>query len=1201
MPAKEPFHAQKKSQKNAEKNKHEILLTSKSVDETKEKLKRASLAEKAMKVEKAKEFVVENSLGIQSLRVNLDEQKAASLSTKGLLRASRSAEGRLFVNGIEDKSVENSVENSGDNQSNIPVSVPLANAARKVPRYKKYVAGAMSFLGGLLTVSWLGVVVGYVSEYIGWDEILNLQPHIMGGFLAGVLAPVAFIWFIVHLFQRGSEVSRYASALRGEMENMLIPSNETRSVLQKDMQELTKQASDLSRFSETMLYSIHNARTGLKDDLSLMEAMSVKSEKHLKMLTKLLNERSSQLLALTDEIEARANRIEKQGNKGSKAWDGAAEKILQKADAIEALMQQGSEKISKATDKAADKTNKVHQIISGTFADIDSKADKMQSRLVGLSDAMRDNQKEMTMMTDLVSADTTRLSDLLEGQMIGLHDLEGLSQKSMGIMQQVMEKDATQHETLSEALQDRLIELSTISEMAQEKIGAVEEALQKQSAIVIKEFDAAQTALIDRVNSASEGLRDHETSIVEGLNSVAMKVSDEIDAAASMISSKQESLSEIVSQHAGKLGGVVEKATNQTANIEKVLFDRFDKTQEALLEGVDKVSKAMASKHDTVALELGARAESLTKIIDNAKIDVERAEDKLFDRFDKTKRTIMENVDEMAREITAKQDNIILKFGSHSDSVVKAVQAAQTQIERSEDTLFERLDKVSEQITQGVERASLVLEAKQDDIATNITQRSEALTTTVEAAKDDIRRAEEALYKRHENIHTDFKNTYERLSASVQDAKHMVQDMDQGLAKEQGRLNSTVEKFKADQALLETLLKGHDETLEAIETSASKTLELTREMLLEDTKTQEEFMKNLQNKVVSLKDVSVSIDHQTSESNAAISRLGSAQDLLLKQSEVLTRVTKQAEDDLEQFEGALYAKQQQTKKQAEIIIADLSSIDKSLEGRLPQLLEKSYDVKEGLSAVSQELERSSSLLDQKLKAQAAKIEHLSRHSVDQMTDSVGSLAETLVQIGSMVDGVQDSLEKSTRNFTDKAGQLASVSREATIAADQAANVFVKRTETMRRAANETSDNVQKLEKTQKNRSQDAFMGSAKFVIESLNSLAVDITRAIDGGIHERMWKAYKGGDLGIFTTYLVSIEDELPIDEYQRKFIKESEFRSYILSFIGQYEEMMTQATKIDHGGLLLTTFGTSDVGKLYRMLCNIADTEPLTQLQQIA
>ena len=63
----------------------------------------------------------------------------------------------------------------------------------------------------------------------------------------------------------------------------------------------------------------------------------------------------------------------------------------------------------------------------------------------------------------------------------------------------------------------------------------------------------------------------------------------------------------------------------------------------------------------------------------------------------------------------------------------------------------------------------------------------------------------------------------------------------------------------------------------------------------------------------------------------------------------------------------------------------------------------------------------------------------------------------------------------------------------------------------------------------------------------------------------------------------------MPIDKSQRKFIEDGEFRTYVLRFIRQYEELLEQAQANDYGDLLSSVFSTSDIGKLYKVLCEIA------------
>ena len=119
------------------------------------------------------------------------------------------------------------------------------------------------------------------------------------------------------------------------------------------------------------------------------------------------------------------------------------------------------------------------------------------------------------------------------------------------------------------------------------------------------------------------------------------------------------------------------------------------------------------------------------------------------------------------------------------------------------------------------------------------------------------------------------------------------------------------------------------------------------------------------------------------------------------------------------------------------------------------------------------------------------------------------------------------------------------------------------------------------------------MGAAKFIVESLHSLSVDLTRMQEGEVSEKTWKAFQKGDVAAFTRRLAQMGDDLPMDKVRNKFASDSEFRSYVQRFIRQYEELHDQAVANDHGDLLGATFMSSDVGKLYQLLCSAAGREP--------
>ena len=61
------------------------------------------------------------------------------------------------------------------------------------------------------------------------------------------------------------------------------------------------------------------------------------------------------------------------------------------------------------------------------------------------------------------------------------------------------------------------------------------------------------------------------------------------------------------------------------------------------------------------------------------------------------------------------------------------------------------------------------------------------------------------------------------------------------------------------------------------------------------------------------------------------------------------------------------------------------------------------------------------------------------------------------------------------------------------------------------------------------------------------------------------------------------------MDKLREKFAGDSEFRTYVQRFLRQFEDMFEQASANDHGDLLSSTFASSDLGRLYVILCGAA------------
>ncbi|MDB5600873.1 MAG: negative regulator of septation ring formation, partial [Xanthobacteraceae bacterium] len=109
------------------------------------------------------------------------------------------------------------------------------------------------------------------------------------------------------------------------------------------------------------------------------------------------------------------------------------------------------------------------------------------------------------------------------------------------------------------------------------------------------------------------------------------------------------------------------------------------------------------------------------------------------------------------------------------------------------------------------------------------------------------------------------------------------------------------------------------------------------------------------------------------------------------------------------------------------------------------------------------------------------------------------------------------------------------------------------------------------------------------LIESLDSLAVDIARMIDHDVAAEMWERYKRGERNVFTRRLYTIQGQKAFDEISRKYRSEREFKQTVDRYIGEFERLLDDVSRDDRGQVVVRTYLTSETGKVYTMLAHAA------------
>jgi len=109
------------------------------------------------------------------------------------------------------------------------------------------------------------------------------------------------------------------------------------------------------------------------------------------------------------------------------------------------------------------------------------------------------------------------------------------------------------------------------------------------------------------------------------------------------------------------------------------------------------------------------------------------------------------------------------------------------------------------------------------------------------------------------------------------------------------------------------------------------------------------------------------------------------------------------------------------------------------------------------------------------------------------------------------------------------------------------------------------------------------------VVESLNSLSVDIARAIDHEASIELWDRYRRGERNIFTRRLYTLKGQQTFDEIRRKYQNDSEFRAAVDRYCDDFEKLLKDVTQNDRDSMMTHTYLSSDTGKVYTMLAHAA------------
>jgi ABC-type transporter Mla subunit MlaD len=295
-----------------------------------------------------------------------------------------------------------------------------------------------------------------------------------------------------------------------------------------------------------------------------------------------------------------------------------------------------------------------------------------------------------------------------------------------------------------------------------------------------------------------------------------------------------------------------------------------------------------------------------------------------------------------------------------------------------------------------------------------------------------------------------------------------------------------------------------------------------------------------------------------------------------QQTEELTQRSQQAGGQIDAT-GAVVRQHAEHLSHAVMQAAEgLHGIGDAFAGESTQLTGTADQVSARITALTEQFRAQSGDLDKAIEMSARQIEAAGQN--------LGRQRETL---DAATSRSIDQVAEIGQNIQHHSGSLLRTLEEVMTRADRTGTAFDDTADRMIHAADRAEERAKQFQVKEQGLRRDLFLKTARFVIEDLNSTAIDLSRALFDEVPEADWKRYAGGDRSVFTRTLLRGRNTVAsTGRVAEKVRHNEEMRRYVTQYIDQFERLLAEARECDPEQLLHSTFLTADVGKLYLMLC---------------
>lgn len=644
---------------------------------------------------------------------------------------------------------------------------------------------------------WFAIVLIYITQFFGWDNLFLMMPDEFGGFLAGITLPLAIIWVVMAYIDRGTSFKQEAKFLRAYMNQLVYPEEGAPQTAKAMADAIRSQVVELQEVSKMATIQTAKIKDEIKENIN----------EFTKLVAILDNYSSKTIVELSDGVKFLTQNFEN---------------ITDKA-------QNSAETFSGLNKAFASGALEIEQSLDGLFEKILPKLKEIKTSaefLHEISDASNHDiihaNEMLKQFNDETTANLNMVSEALNAQSQTLQQISATAVTNCGLLKKTVSAEV---ENMADIMANHTAKLeNAITESGQVMRGKVDELSKRTLANIetineriLKGIDGLDDSVAQQIKRVDDSMSKHNHDVVELISN--------LDEHAENINKKLSTHGDILAQEIDKLmvrssnleDSIAIQVSNLT-NVSEQAVKAMQKTDNELENSVDSLQiKTQAAKENlgSYIKEVEDKVGSLQKLATEAMEQASLVGNDLQARRQYIKETISD-VSTQIQALNSEVDEAAANIKKDSEVSISAMSEVSENMNRCSVTLNEATSVVVAQ--SQVSEASL---AQQHKNIINSAARVEEIRAELKRQLEDLSNASTALENNATTTVDNLKDSLTSMLTSCNEVINKSKAINDNLTEQANQFDTSANRTLAKVTQFENVLTTQNQKIEILSQTVS--------------------------------------------------------------------------------------------------------------------------------------------------------------------------------------------------------------------------------------------------------------------------------------------------------------------------------------------------------------------------------------------